>query len=65
MQLTYSEYKKNSNSNINTIKKLRKHKQQTSKHHTKKVNENIQPTADEYTLFITVTKNQKNVKLYN
>ena len=65
MQLTYSEYKKSSNSNINTIKKLRKHKQQTSKRHTNKVNENIQPTADEYTLFITVTKNQKNVKLYN
>ena len=26
---------------------------------------NIQPTPDEYTLFIPVTENQKNVKLYN
>ena len=43
------------------------HKQQssTSKLHMKRVNENIQPTTDEYTLFIPVVKNQKNVKLYN
>ena len=43
------------------------HKQQssTSKLHMKRVNENIQPTTDEYTLFIPAIKNQKNVKLYN
>ena len=43
------------------------HKQQssTSKLHMKRVNENIQSTTDEYTLFIPVIKNQKNVKLYN
>ena len=37
---------------INTIKQSTKHKQQTStsKLHTKKVNENIRPTTDEYTL---------------
>ena len=53
------------NTNINTIKQLTKHKQQTSKLHTKKINEDIQPTTEEYTLFIPVTENQKKVKLYN
>ena len=38
---------KSNNSNINTIKQSTKHRQQTSKLHTKKVNENIQPTVDE------------------
>ena len=31
----------------------------------KTINENIQLTTDEYTLFIPVIKIQKNVKLYN
>ena len=31
----------------------------------KKIKENIQPTTDECTLFIPVTENQKNIKLYN
>ena len=56
---------KSNNTNINTIKQSTTHKQQTSKLHTKKVNENIQPTTDEYTLFVPVTENQKNIKLYN
>ena len=44
-----------------------KHKQQTptSKFCTKKVKENIQLKTDEYKIFIPVTENQKNVKLYN
>ena len=29
------------------------------------VNKNIQPTTDEYTLFVLVTENWKNVKLYS
>ena len=58
---------KNNSTNINTIKQSMKHKQQTSasRLHTKKVNENIQSTTDEYTLFISPNKNQKNAKLYN
>ena len=39
------------------IKQPTKHKHQTAKLHTKKVNENIQPTTDEYTLFIPVSEN--------
>ena len=31
----------------------------------KKVNENVQPTTDEYTLFIPGTENYKNIKLCN
>ena len=56
--------RKSNSTNINTIKQSTKRKQQisTSKLHTKKVNENIQPTTDEQTLFIPVTENQKNVK---
>ena len=56
---------KSNNSNINTIKQSTKYKQKTSKLHTKKVNESIQPTTDKYTLFIPVPENQKAVKLYN
>ena len=56
---------KSNNSNINTIKQSTKHKQKISKLHTNKVNENIQPTAGDYALFIPVTENQKILKLYN
>ena len=47
------------------MKQLAKHKQQTTKLYTRKINKNIQPTIDEYTLFILVNGNQMNVKLYN
>ena len=54
--------RKSNKTNIITINET----QQTSKPHTKKVNENIQPTTEEYKLFIPVTENQKNYKkLYN
>ena len=56
---------KGNNSNINTIKQSTKYKQQTSNLHTKRVNEKIQPTTDEYTIFILVTENQMNLKLNN
>ena len=48
---------KSNSTNINTIKQSTKCKQQTStsKRHTKKFNENIQPTADDQALFIPVT----------
>ena len=51
---------KSNTTNINTIKQSRKHKHQTStsKLYTKKVNEIIQPTYNEYILFIHVTENQ-------
>ena len=55
-----------SNRNINIIKQSTKHKQQTSKLHTEKVNKNVQPTTNKYTLFILpVTENQKKRKLHN
>ena len=38
---------KSNNSDIDAIKQSTKHKQQTSKLHTKKINENIQLTTDE------------------
>ena len=58
---------KSNSTKINTIKQSTKHKQQTStsKLHTKMINENIQPTTDEYTLSIPESENQKNVKLDN
>ena len=55
----------NNSINISTISSQYKQQSSTSKLHMKRVNENIQPTTDEYTLFIPVIKIQKNVKLYN
>ena len=47
---------KSNSTNINTIKQSTKHKQQTStsKLHSKKVSQSIQPIMYEYTLFILV-----------
>ena len=57
---------KSNSTEINTIKQSTKHKKNpTSKLYTKKVKENIQLKTDEYIIFIPVTENQKNVKLYN
>ena len=55
----------NNSINISTISSQYKQQSSTSKLHMKRVNENIQPTTDQYTLFIPVIKIQKNVKLYN
>ena len=57
---------KNNNTNNNTNKQSTKYKQETStsKHQTKKTNKNIQPTTDEYTLYIPTIENQNNVKPY-